>query len=85
VLWRWHPGKCDGCDYHPDCRFPGGICPECQREPSPVWDDDFALAVEVYDRAAGLSGVDMNGYPQLTKLELVMDWHVRLRNERANG
>ena len=32
------------------------------------------MAVEVYERAAGLSGVDMNGYPQLTKLELVIDY-----------
>lgn len=44
-----------------------------QWEPTPKWPGDFESAVEIYNRTVFLSGIDMNGYPQLTQLEFVMN------------
>lgn len=45
---------------------------------------DFTTAVDVYRKTVKLSGFDMNGMPQLTKLEFVLD-HMdgEVRNEAA--
>lgn len=41
--------------------------------PVPRWNNDFAVAVEVYQRTIFLSSHDMMGNPSLDKLEFVMD------------
>jgi hypothetical protein len=53
--------------------MPGGVCVEIQRLPTPRWSEDFTAAVMVYHRTVALSGSDANGFPQLTKLEFVLD------------
>lgn len=42
--------------------------------PPPEWPAEFAIAVEIYNETVMLSGIDMNGYPQLTKLDTVMGY-----------
>lgn len=64
---------CGGCDGFPNCRLPKGKCNQLQRAPTPRWNADFAAAVEIYYKAIRLSGCDMNGIPQLTMLQTVLD------------
>lgn len=51
--------------------------------PTPDWPEDFLIAVQIYRRTTALSGCDMNGYPQLTKLEFVLDSEEYEVEERA--
>jgi len=39
----------------------------------PYWINDFATAVEIYDKTVNLSGWDINGFPQLSKLEFILE------------
>jgi hypothetical protein len=41
--------------------------------PTPHWNHDFSVAVEVYNRTTFLSSHDMMGNPTLDKLEFVME------------
>jgi len=45
-----------------------------QGRKTPAWNNDFLIALFIYRKAIHLSGSDMNGYPTLSKLEMVMDF-----------
>ena len=61
------------CAYYPECQQPTGVCIETQRMPTPHWNFEFTMAVEIYFKTIQLSGCDFNGIPQLTMLEFVME------------
>ena len=69
----FRPSMCDGCKYFPECRLPDGRCKMLQNALTPRWTVDFTAAVEIYYRTVALSGCDMNGKPQLTMLQFVME------------
>lgn len=71
MVLHWHPDKCGGCEYVKQCHETGK-CPVNQRLERPYWTNDFIVAVEVYRIATQLSGVDFNGYPQLTLIDFVI-------------
>jgi len=52
--------------------------------PTPHWTNDFTAAVDIYSRTIQFSGADMNGMPQLTKLEFILehsDYEIDNENE----